>query len=279
MGPSIFDLGGRAEAAAAGDALRSPEVRKVNDHIAAHREEHVAAVQRDLRQPSVSSWNKGVKEMADLMVESFRKLGCRDVQLVPTTQPHWPGMLAHYDVGAPKTAVVYMMYDTQPWEEARWSAPPLEARRVKDFAGFPEVIVARGAINSKGPNRFTLNALESIIAVHGKLPVNVIFTCDGAEEQGSPNFHEVLDPWRDRLKKADALLAAEPVAAAQRQPSPCPWATRGSCTWRSSRTASAGAAARRRCRSTRAARPCWTARSGGWWRRCARCTTRRRTRS
>jgi acetylornithine deacetylase/succinyl-diaminopimelate desuccinylase-like protein len=52
--------------------------------------------------------------------------------------------------------------------------------------------------------------MESIIAVHGKLPVNVYFTCDGAEEQGSPNFHEVLDPWRERLKSADCLLDLGP---------------------------------------------------------------------
>jgi acetylornithine deacetylase/succinyl-diaminopimelate desuccinylase-like protein len=129
---------------------------------------------------------------------------------VPTSLPEWPGVLAHYDVGAPKTIVVYMMYDTQPFVEERWSSPPLEARRVKDFAGFPECIVARGAINSKGANRFVLNAMESIIAVHGKLPVNVYFNCDGAEEQGSPNFHEVLDPWRDRLRKANCLMELDP---------------------------------------------------------------------
>ena len=70
--------------------------------------------------------------------------------------------------------------------------------------------MARGAINSKGGNRFVLNTLESIIAVHGKLPVNVIFTCDGAEEQGSPNFHEVLDPWRDRLERANCLMSLGP---------------------------------------------------------------------
>jgi acetylornithine deacetylase/succinyl-diaminopimelate desuccinylase-like protein len=148
--------------------------------------------------------------MAGLMMDSFRGIGCKDVQLVPTTMPEWPGILAHYDVGATKTVVMYMMYDTQPFDESRWSSPPLEARRVKDFRGFPEVIVARGAINDKGANRFVFNALESIIAVHGKLPVNIYFTCDGAEEQGSPNFHEVLDPWRDRLKSADALLELGP---------------------------------------------------------------------
>jgi acetylornithine deacetylase/succinyl-diaminopimelate desuccinylase-like protein len=207
---STFDFLARAQARDVTDVLRSPEVRKVHDYIAAHKEEHIALVQRDLRQPSVSSWNRGVKEMADLMVESFEKLGCTEVQIVPTSKPEWPGVLAYYDAGAPKTIVVYMMYDTQPFEEARWSSPPLEARRVKDFAGFPEVIVARGAINSKGGNRFVLNALESIVAVHGKLPVNVCFTCDGAEEQGSPNFHEVLDPWRERLRKAHCLMNLGP---------------------------------------------------------------------
>src|SRR5262245_16279870 len=211
---SAFDFLGLARARAAEDALASAEVRKVHDHIAAQREAHIANVQQDLRQPSVSSWHKGVKEMADRMVESFRKLGCREVEVVPTSEPQWPGVLAHYDVGAPRTIVVYMMYDTQPFDESRWSSPPLEARRVKDFAGFPEAIVARGAINSKGPNRFVLNALESILAVHGKLPVNVYFTCDGAEEQGSPNFHEVLDPWRDRLRTADCVMELDPAQEA-----------------------------------------------------------------
>lgn len=201
---------GAAPAGEAERALPRPEVEEVHRYIEAHREEHIAIVQRDLRQPSVSSWHKGVKEMAQVMVDSFKKLGCREVQVVPTSKPEWPGVLAHYDVGAPKTVVMYMMYDTQPFDESRWSSPPLEARRVKDFAGFPEAIVARGAVNSKGPNRFVLNALESILAVGGKLPVNVIFTCDGAEEQGSPNFHEVLDPWRDRLQRASCLMKLGP---------------------------------------------------------------------
>ncbi|HEV8131892.1 MAG TPA: M20/M25/M40 family metallo-hydrolase [Acidobacteriota bacterium] len=207
---SSFDFMERAQAKQAADILASAEVKKVHNYIAAHKEEHIDLVQRDLRQPSVSSWNKGVKEMAQLMIDSFKKLGCKETILVPTSKPDWPGILASYDVGAPKTIVVYMMYDTQPFVEERWSSPPLEARRVKNFRGFPEAIVARGAVNSKGGNRYTLNALESIIAVHGKLPVNVIFTCDGAEEQGSPNFHEVLDPWRSRLQKANCLMSLGP---------------------------------------------------------------------
>jgi len=207
---STFDFLAHAAAAQAQDALSSAEVRKVHDHIARNAEPHIGKVQRDLRQPSVSSWNQGVKEMAELMIDSFKELGCREIQLVPTSKPEWPGILADYDAGAPKTIVVYMMYDTQPFVAERWSSPPLEARRIRNFQGFREVIVARGAINDKGANRFVLNALESIIAVNGKLPVNILFTCDGAEEQGSPNFHEVLEPWHDRLRQANCLMSPGP---------------------------------------------------------------------
>ncbi|MBI4543682.1 MAG: M20/M25/M40 family metallo-hydrolase [Gemmatimonadetes bacterium] len=189
------------------EVFDAADLRKIHEYIARHKEEHVAKVQADLRQPSVSSWNMGIKEMADRMVESFRALGCKEAALVPTSG--FPGVWAYYDAGAPKTVVMYMMYDTQPWDEKRWSSPPLAAERV-NMDPFGEVIMARGAVNSKGPNRFVLNALESIIAVTGRLPVNIMFTCEGEEEQGSPHFHEVLDPYRDRLKRAHALLNPGP---------------------------------------------------------------------
>jgi acetylornithine deacetylase/succinyl-diaminopimelate desuccinylase-like protein len=194
-----------------GDVLQGSQLERVRAHIAANKERHIAAVQTDLRQPSVSSWNMGIKEMADRMVESFKKLGCKEANLVPTKGN--PGVWAYYDAGKPKTIVMYMMYDTQPWDEKRWSQPPLAANRVP-LGSFPQVVMARGAVNSKGPNRFVLNTLESIVEVTGSLPVNIMFTCDGEEEQGSPNFHEVLDPYRERLKQANALLNPGPSQAA-----------------------------------------------------------------
>ena len=151
----------------------------------------------------MSSWNRGITETADRMVGHFRRLGCREVATVPTDG--MPGIWAFYDAGKPKTVVVYIFYDTQPFEEGRWSSPPLEARRGR-LGPFREVIIGRGAIDTKGPNRQFLNALESIITVTGSLPVNVIFTCEGDEEQGSPNFHQVLAPYRERIRRADALL-------------------------------------------------------------------------
>ncbi len=189
------------------DVTQSAVLRKIKKLVEQRKEAHIARVQEDLRQPSVSSWNMGIEEMAGRMVESFKELGCKEAELVKTDG--FPGVFAHYDSGASKTIVVYMMYDTQPFEKERWSSNPLGAERVP-MGEFEEVILARGAVNSKGPNRFFLNACQAIIEVDGKLPVNVLFTCDGEEEQGSPHFSQVLDPYRERLRRANCLLDAGP---------------------------------------------------------------------
>jgi len=191
----------------AADVLESSEVRKIHKHIEDHQPEHVAKIQEFLRQPSVSSWNLGIRECAEMLRGYFQKMGCREAELVKTDG--LPGVWAWYDAGAPKTISHYMMYDIQPFEEKRWSSPPLAANLVK-MAPFGQVVMARGAINSKGPIRAFLNACESIIAVTGKLPVNIMFTCDGEEEQGSPHFHQVLEPYHNRLKTCQAHLTPSP---------------------------------------------------------------------
>ena len=189
------------------DILESPQTKKIHKYIEDHKAEHIAKIQRDLRQPSVSSWNMGITEMAELMKQSFKELGCKEAELVKTDG--YPGVWAWYDAGAKKTISTYMMYDTQPFDEKEWSSPPLAANLVK-MDPFLQVVIARGAINSKGPNRAFLNACEAIIAVEGKLPLNIMFTCDGEEEQGSPHFHQVLAPYANRLKTCNAHLGAGP---------------------------------------------------------------------
>lgn len=191
----------------ASDVLESPTLKKIHAYIDDHLNEHVGKIQEFLRQPSVSSWNLGIKECAGMVMDYFKQLGCKEANLVPTDGN--PGVWAWYNAGAKKTISRYFMYDTQPFNEKDWSSPPLAANLVP-MDPFQQVIIARGAINSKGPLRAFLNALEAIIAVEGKLPVNIMFTCDGEEEQGSPHFHQVLAPYIDRLKTCSAHLDPDP---------------------------------------------------------------------
>ncbi|MCZ6686680.1 MAG: hypothetical protein O7C69_03135, partial [Gammaproteobacteria bacterium] len=73
---------------------------------------HLANLQRWVRQPSISAQNKGITEMAGMLRDDLRAIGFAEAELVPT-DGH-PGVFAHYDAGAEKTLVVYMMYDVQP---------------------------------------------------------------------------------------------------------------------------------------------------------------------
>jgi acetylornithine deacetylase/succinyl-diaminopimelate desuccinylase-like protein len=171
-------------------------------HVEANQAAHLVNLQRWLRQPSVSAQNVGIREMAELVRADYRKLGCQESELVPTSGH--PGVWASCDYGAPKTLLVYMMYDVQPVEPADWRSPPFAGALVDHELG--RVLVGRGAMNQKGPERTFLNALESILAVDGKLPVNLMFAAEGEEELGSPHYPEVIDKYEARMKQASGVL-------------------------------------------------------------------------
>jgi acetylornithine deacetylase/succinyl-diaminopimelate desuccinylase-like protein len=172
-------------------------------YIDAHQDEHLEKVRAFLRQPSISAEGRGIRETAAMLLGYFRDLGCQEAELVET-DGH-PGVWAYYDAGAPTTIVSYLMYDVQPVADQRWTHDPFAADIVAD-PPFPRVVIARGAGNSKGPLRMWLNSLEAILAVEGRLPVNVMFLAEGEEELGSPHFPQLVARYRDPLATADAVL-------------------------------------------------------------------------
>lgn len=169
-------------------------------HIDANIHAHLEQLRRWVRQPSVSAQNRGLTEMANMLAGDLRALGFTDVALVPT-KGH-PGVFGYYDAGAPRTLLVYMMYDVQP-EETGWKVDAFAGEMVDHPLG--RVLMARGATNQKGPERAFLNAIDSIIKVRGRLPVNIMIVAEGEEELGSPNFPQVIDAYEARLKSADGV--------------------------------------------------------------------------
>lgn len=171
-------------------------------HIDRNLDRHLANLQSWLRQRSISAQNEGIAEMAELVRQTFLQLGCREAELVPT-DGH-PGVWGYYDAGADKTLMVYLMYDVQPVNPQDWRVPPFDGEVVDHRLG--RVMMARGATNQKGPERAFLNALESIVAVEGKLPVNLMFTAEGEEELGSPHYEQITGRYEDRLRTAEGVL-------------------------------------------------------------------------
>jgi len=171
-------------------------------HIDANLDAHVAALQRWIRQPSVSAQNVGIQEMATMLRDDLRGLGFQEAELV-STDGH-PGVWGYYDAGAEKTLLVYMMYDVQPVEPADWVSPPFEARLIENALG--QVLMGRGATNQKGPERALLNAIASILAVDGTLPVNLMVAAEGEEELGSPHYGQIVDAYEARLREADGVV-------------------------------------------------------------------------
>lgn len=168
-------------------------------YIDAHKAEHVANVQRWVRQRSISAQNDGVQQMAELLRDDLKALGFKEAEIVPTARH--PGVWGYYDAGAKTTIAVYMMYDVQPVEPTGWNVDPFAGAIVEDHP-LGRVLMARGATNQKGPERIFLNALQAIIATDRKLPVNIMLLAEGEEELGSPHYPDLITRFKDRLAQA-----------------------------------------------------------------------------
>jgi acetylornithine deacetylase/succinyl-diaminopimelate desuccinylase-like protein len=175
---------------------------KIYQYIDAHRDQHVANLQRWLRQRSISAQNDGIREMAALLRDDLKKIGFQEAEIAETSGH--PGVFGYFDAGAPKTLLVYMMYDVQPVEPEAWRVKPFDGALVDHDLG--RVLMARGAVNQKGPQRAFLNAIESILAVEKKLPVNLMVLAEGEEELGSPHMPELVEKYEKRLRTASGVV-------------------------------------------------------------------------
>lgn len=178
--------------------------KRLKSYFKENRNRHIERIAEFIRQPTLPSENEGVEETAEMVASYYRQLGCKEVELVPTKG--YPGVWAYYDAGAPITIVNYCMFDTKPPDRSRWSIPPFEAKQTT-LEPWGEVIIGCGARSRKGPYMTWLNALEGIIKTEGTLPVNIMFLAEGEENQASPNYAQMVDKFRDRLKFATTCFS------------------------------------------------------------------------
>src|SRR5260221_4557940 len=190
--------------------ITSEELKKVYTYIDQHIDDHVANLQKWIRQPSISNSGEGIPESAEMVKGFFEQLGCQARIYAPGLS-EWgsqgnPVVYGKCDEGAPRTVILYWMYDTMPvTQPALWVAPPFEGRLIEQ-APFKKVLIGRGATNSKGPEMAQWNALMAIKAVTATLPVNIIFVAEGDEERMDIGLRKFVRDHPDLFAGADALL-------------------------------------------------------------------------
>jgi acetylornithine deacetylase/succinyl-diaminopimelate desuccinylase-like protein len=190
--------------------IKNPDLPKVFDYIDKHIDDHVVNLQKWIQQPSISNTGEGIQESAEMVKGFFDQLGCQKTQVFDVGKTKYgtmgnPVVYANCNEGAKKTLIVYWQYDTMPVTQPDlWKAPPFEGRLVEQ-APFKKVLIGRGATNSKGPEMTFLNAVMSIKAVTGKLPVNLIFVAEGDEERMDIGFNKFMTEHQDLFKGAEGV--------------------------------------------------------------------------
>jgi acetylornithine deacetylase/succinyl-diaminopimelate desuccinylase-like protein len=170
-------------------------------HIEANRDRFVERLMAYVRHPSISAQDKGVREVAALLVDMLTDLGMK-AETAPTKG--YPMVLGRSAAvpGAP-TILLYGHYDVQPPEPLEaWISPPFEPT-IRNGR-----IYARGIGDNKGQHFAQLLAIESLQAVADALPCNVIVLLEGEEEVGSPHIAEFVAEHRDQLR-ADLVVTSD----------------------------------------------------------------------
>lgn len=188
---------------------------KLLEYIDKHKDAHLEELCDLLKIPSVSAKREhkpDIERAAEWLATKLCAIGMERVEIVPT-KLH-PLVYAEW-LGAPDkpTVLFYGHYDVQPPEPLDlWTSPPF-APVVRDGQ-----LWARGSADDKGQVHVHLAALESLMKVNGRLPINVKFIVEGEEEVGSVNLYEFVRKNRDRLK-ADTLLVSDTAMVAPGVPS------------------------------------------------------------
>ena len=190
--------------------IHNDDLKEVFAYIDENIDNHVINLQKWIQQPSISNTGEGIQESAYMVEGFFDQLGCQETTVYDVGITEWgqqgnPVVYAKCDEGAEKTLVVYWMYDTMPITQPDlWKSPPFAAELMPQ-APFPLVMVGRGTANSKGRQMAFWNAMMSIKATTGKLPVNLIFVAEGDEERMSIGYRKFVQEHPELFAGADAM--------------------------------------------------------------------------
>ncbi|MCX6609476.1 MAG: dipeptidase, partial [Acidobacteria bacterium] len=191
--------------------------QQVNTWVDQNRQRLLDELFELIRIPSVSTLPEhagDVRRAAEFTADKLRSAGLENVEIIETEgHPLIYADWLHAE-GKP-TVLCYGHYDVQPPDPLElWVSPPFE----------PTVrngnIYARGSVDDKGQFYMHLKALEGLMAINGKLPVNVKVLIEGEEEIGGKSISKYVPAHRDKLK-ADVALVSDTALYAEGLPTLC----------------------------------------------------------
>lgn len=189
----------------------------IDSFVKKHEERFLEELKDFIRIPSISTLPEhegDIRRAAEFVASSMRSVGLENVEIIPTAK--YPLVYADW-LNAPgrPTVLCYGHYDVQPPDPIEaWHTPPFQ----------PTVrngnLYARGAVDDKGQMYMHLKAIECLMALHGKLPVNVRFIIEGEEEIGGASIASFVAENPAKLK-ADVALVSDTAMYAEGIPTLC----------------------------------------------------------
>ncbi len=188
----------------------------VLDHLQKNNEKYVSELFEFISIPSISTlpaYAQYIRSAAEWLLARMERLGFKGALYETPGHPVvFAELCPHAD--AP-TVLIYGHYDVVPPDPLdQWCTPPFTPTITNGC------IHARGATDDKGQLYTFINAIEAILAVDGRLPVNVKLVVEGEEEVGSPNFEAFVHSHKELLK-ADVVTLSDSSKYSEEIPAIC----------------------------------------------------------
>lgn len=168
-------------------------------YIDTQRDRYIEMVQRACQQPSISTQDIGIPEMAEFCHTMLTDVGA-SAQIIPIAGGN-PVVFGQIDGPAGRILNFYNHYDVQPPEPLHlWASDPFAAE-VRDGR-----IWARGVGDNKGHLVARICAVDAWRHVRGDLPLTIRFIQEGEEEIGSPNLERFVHEHRALITPADGCI-------------------------------------------------------------------------
>lgn len=178
-------------------------MKEVLAYIEENRERFIEELKELVAQPSISSYDQGVKECALLLKGMMDRSGIASKIIETPGNPVVYGEVG--PVGAPLTMLIYGHYDVQPPEPLElWETPPFEPTVRNDR------LYGRGTADNKGQLYTHIKATEAHLKTKGSVPIRLKFIFEGEEEILSPSLDGFARDHRELLRSDVVYMADGP---------------------------------------------------------------------